>query len=389
MLYFTNPGELDPRLTQLFGVNVKPDSASPIGFFGTGLKYAIAVTLRLNGQITLHSGLSTYTFHTRPTILRGKSFDLVYMHSAEGETQMPFTLELGKAWEPWMAYRELWSNAKDEGGTTSTTPTPPSAGHTVIIVDCPSLEKAHRDRATFLLESTPIASSTEVEIHRSPSKSLFYRGIKVHEFEKPGCYTYNLLSHTQLTEDRTLQSPWYAKREVLRGVVASGDQTIIGHLLLAGEGLWEWETDWDLWGGSLPPVFNEVVTRLATNHRSKLPRTILAHSKALPPLPYTLTPVETKMLHKAKAFLAKLHYDVQAEIQVVESLGAGVLGSVQGEKILLCKEAFRQGTKRLAGTLLEEHLHVTLRVRDYDAEMQNLLIDTIMSMGEELIGEPL
>lgn len=41
MLTFHNPGELDPRLITTFGVSIK-ESTNPIGYFGTGLKYALA-----------------------------------------------------------------------------------------------------------------------------------------------------------------------------------------------------------------------------------------------------------------------------------------------------------------------------------------------------------
>src|SRR5262245_54522643 len=43
-LVFSNPGILDINLVKLLGVSVQ-ESDSAIGFFGTGLKYAIASTL--------------------------------------------------------------------------------------------------------------------------------------------------------------------------------------------------------------------------------------------------------------------------------------------------------------------------------------------------------
>ena len=60
-IYFTNPGEIDIRAVTTMGVNVKEGSSS-IGYFGTGLKYAIATLLREGQEIIIHSGLTTYYF---------------------------------------------------------------------------------------------------------------------------------------------------------------------------------------------------------------------------------------------------------------------------------------------------------------------------------------
>ncbi|HEX4610447.1 MAG TPA: hypothetical protein VH092_19815, partial [Urbifossiella sp.] len=43
-LVFSNPGAIDINLVKLLGVSVK-DSDNAIGFFGTGMKYALACTL--------------------------------------------------------------------------------------------------------------------------------------------------------------------------------------------------------------------------------------------------------------------------------------------------------------------------------------------------------
>ena len=54
-IIFENPGEIDPVAIITFGINVK-ESDHPIGFFGTGLKYALAILLREGQPITIQSG---------------------------------------------------------------------------------------------------------------------------------------------------------------------------------------------------------------------------------------------------------------------------------------------------------------------------------------------
>ena len=116
MIVFENPGEIDVASISTFGVSVK-ESDNPIGFFGTGLKYAIAILLRNNHKVTIHSGVDTHAFDTENVTVRGRSFDFVRLTTNEGQPErIGFTTEVGKTWEIWMAYRELFCNARDENG---------------------------------------------------------------------------------------------------------------------------------------------------------------------------------------------------------------------------------------------------------------------------------
>lgn len=392
MLTFQNPGELDLRLTQLFGANVKPQSTNPIGHFGTGLKYAIAIVLRLKGKITIYSGVDCYNFHTKSETIRGKDFQLVYMDGPIGtpEVQMPFTLELGKDWLPWMAYRELWSNAKDEGGSVLCGPPPiPAPNTTNICVSCAELEAAHKNRREFILDSTPIHVGSGLEVHRGSNTSIYYQGLKVFTTDKPGIFSYNITHPVELTEDRTLANWWGICRLLIRQI-AETPREILDSVLLAGEAFWEWNADWDCFNLGPSPNLQTHVTRLAQHHLHKLPLTVVksALPPALPP-PVTLTAVETKMLERALEFNSKIGHRITQNIQVVESLGSYVYGAVHEDVILLTKEAFRQGTKIVAGTLLEEHLHIIHGFKDNSREMQNHLLNLVISLGEELIGDPL
>jgi hypothetical protein len=388
MLYFHNPGELDIRLVSLFGVNVKPGE-SPIGYFGTGLKYAIAVTLRLGGSVTIHSGLRRFSFQALPTSIRDKEFQLVTMTSDEGTVQMPYTLELGKNWLPWQAYREFWSNAKDEGGGVTDAWTPASPGQTVVEINCQALTEAHTQRHTFLLASRPIWYSSKLEVHLAPSKTIFYRGVKVYEADKLGCFTYNLLDGVTLTEDRTANSWYSVSNEILRGL-SLAPHAILSSVLLAGENRWEWEKDWDLWWGNYcPPDFKTCVETLAQSQRFKLPKSVSTSflPKIISP-PVKLTTVQQSMLDRSLRFCSDIAHTVQEEIVVVESLGASGLGTVLEGKIVLSLAAFHQGTAIVAGTLLEEHIHAKLGLPD-GREMQNYLLNLVVGLGQELVGSPL
>ena len=76
---FQNPGVIDAVSITTFGVSSKNDKSTAIGFFGTGLKYAIAVILRTGGNITIYSGDSVYDFSVQRQKVRNDEFDFIYM----------------------------------------------------------------------------------------------------------------------------------------------------------------------------------------------------------------------------------------------------------------------------------------------------------------------
>jgi hypothetical protein len=389
MLYFTNPGKLDIRLASVFGAHVKLNE-NPIGFFGTGLKIAIAVILRHKGKIHIHSGQEVYTYSVQADTIRGKEFEFVYMN----EQQMPFTLDLGKTWEPWMAYRELYSNARDEGGTVSTEWSDSiiaACGHdyTAIIVDCPEVEQAHRERDEFLLSGFPEHVVQYVELLTTPSAKLYYHGIKVGTLSHPGHYTYNYTAALDLTEDRTVKSLWMVERNLIRLLMASPPEVF--EPVLFDKDCWEWAMDWtDICYPSPPAPFLDHINKYDHAQRRQLPISLvsLLDRVAVPP-EIELTKVEMRMVEKALLFCKRIGHNITEQIIPVENLGEGIYGTVRDGKIVIAKLAFQMGTKQVATTLLEEHLHITKALVDETYGMQNYLFNLIIGLGEELAGEPL
>lgn len=247
MIVFENAGEIDPRLISLIGVNVK-ESASAIGYFGTGLKYAVACLARWGESMTVQSGMAEFTFHTEDTKIRGQSFGVLVMRSAVDHLQLGFTTELGKRWEPWMVYRELWCNAHDEPKArvyVSQTLPKPANGVTRVIVAGPRIEGAHDTRADFIIEGrTPLHVLPGLEIYDGEGKRIFYRGIAVQTPDKPSIYTYNITEHLYLTEDRTAGT-WSTDPIIARGLSQIGDATVIDATLTAPSEALESRLDYD------------------------------------------------------------------------------------------------------------------------------------------------
>lgn len=234
-IIFENEGEIDPQTVALIGVNVK-ETTGAIGYFGTGLKYAVACLARWGEGMTIQSGLAEFSFITEQTEVRGKPFGVITMCSRFDRLRLGFTTELGRRWEPWMVYRELWCNAHDEPAPrvyrTDRAPAP-KAGLTRVIVDGPRIAQAHDGRHEFILENrTPLHVVEGLEIYEGQGERIFYRGIAVQKPEKPGLYTYNITEHLYLTEDRTAGS-WTTDPIIARGLTKIDGTAVIDATLLA------------------------------------------------------------------------------------------------------------------------------------------------------------
>lgn len=398
MIVFENPGEIDLRAVSTFGVSVK-EGENPIGFFGTGLKYAIAVLLRTGHKVTIHSGLSVVHFNTHKQPVRGQDFEFVTMEvDNDPPTSIGFTTELGKQWELWMAYRELACNCKDEGGAGRYMPgmPTPAPGLTQIIVTGQDFESVFDRGHEYILADQPSFTVGMTEVRRRPSSYLFYRGVRVMELPRPALHTFNLNAKISLTEDRTVKSAWDVFAHLSRAVLQAQDCEFIRACVTAEDHTMEGGLDYHGWGCGPSAEFLETVGEALTDRLLKVNATAMrvwceATKQRVTPREQTLTKVQMVSLQRAITFCKSLGYDVDSyEIKVVETLGEGGLGLAQDGVIYIAGRCFEMGgAKQLASTLIEEFLHLRRGFKDCTRDLQNYLFEKVVSLGEELQGEPL
>lgn len=253
---FKTQGDLDTRAITVMGVNSKPHSGGPIGYFGTGLKYAIAVLLRTGHKVIIRTEKTDYWFESRKADFRGKDFDFLFMKWRKAkllscEVALPFTTELGKNWQLWQAFRELYANTLDEHGTTELLDhldgfgdhqaVRLEKGYTKIIVlgDDFAAEYLEREK-TFLPDAHHTQHSDQgVQHFVKPSQHVYYRGLRVMDLEKPAKLTYNILSKIDLTEDRTAKHSWEVEQKIREYVTQSDDEELIRIVTTAPEGSYE------------------------------------------------------------------------------------------------------------------------------------------------------
>lgn len=399
MIVFQNSSEIDIRSISTFGVSVK-EGESPIGFFGTGLKYAIAVLLRTGHEIVIHSGQTVFTFGLQSDSVRGKEFHFVTM-AQDGAESVPigFTTELGKQWELWMAYREIVCNCKDEGGTVGRLCNKPAplAGQTHVIVKGDAFDAVYESRADYLLDDDPWLTSGKLEVRNRPSNYLFYRGVRVMQLPRMGDYTYNITSQIELTEDRTVKESWAVTAALVRGILQSDNAEFVRKVVTADNDSLEAHMDFHGWGTEPSMTFLQVCGDVQSDRMAKMNATSLklwteSTKKAFSPREVHLTKVQIMTLEKALDFCESIGFQIRGsyEIKVAESLGEGCLGLAKDQTIFIAERGFHfGGAKQIASTLIEEYLHLRHGWGDMTRELQNFLFDKIVSLGEELQGKPI
>lgn len=389
---FENPGLLDPKSITAFGVSSK-EKSNAIGFFGTGLKYALAILLREGCEVTIESGSKTYRFGKRKNKVRVDEFEFVTMNNRS----LSFTTELGKNWELWQAFRELYCNCMDEDGKVFETKNqrlPAIKPKTTrVIVRGPKFLDVYRDRESVILDSKPLHTHPSVEIHSGESEFLYYRGVRAYRLHEKSMFTYNIMRKVDLTEDRTIKYLFEAEAAIRHGWMTCEDPVRVNRVLTVPNGTYEKGLNFQ---GVMPgDVFLSCVRTLASKFDSRLNDTARAACEPwlLPALPdegNSLTDVQAQALERSIEFCKQIGFQVDAfPIIVTDWLGEEVLGRAANGRIYLTSRVFMMGTKMIAGTLLEEYMHLRYEVRDTTRNMQNFLMDTIVSLGERLTGQAL
>jgi hypothetical protein len=397
-IVFENPGAFDLRLIKTFGVNVKPNSENPIGYFGTGLKYATAIILRNGGEFYIQDGeLREYTVDTKKTAIRGKEFPLIQLcHDYKAE-ELAYTTELGKNWLPWHAYRELYSNAKDEGGKHYKSEVMPEPKRNIVrfIVKCDAITKVFNNHDDYFLDPSRkmLGSNEELEVFAGEGRKFYYNYILVYEEQLAHRYTYNAKRNITLTEDRTshlnYERQWMQRRfwtecqnkNLLREFAVTPHQFYTeGKLNFENETL---STEfYEVLDDLLETQFDKIMPSLRKNALARR-----AENERLQPI--TLTPVQQKMLDRGVRFLKKNGYPVDDYPILAVNLGESLMGMAEDQKIYVSRVAFDKGMKQVVATLLEEYIHIHHAVGDCTRQMQDVLFDKIVNMMEEKLGEPI
>lgn len=391
MISFRNRNEMNLKATILLGVHSKVGQ-NPNGYFGTGLKFAIATIMRNGGTVTIYTGKEPNVFTTERVRVRPDADDYVDVVLMNGQ-RVGFTTQLGKNWELWQAFRELYNNCHDEPeAMVTSTPLRPLDGHTLITVTgCPEFDAVYGRRNEFILTTEPKYVGLLANIHPGTSESIFYRGNLAAKLEKPSLFTYNLSASQTLTEDRTLKYPYLANGAIATTIVACSNEKILRQVFDADHIYFEHNLNYEDCGLDPSETFLNVVGeyRKAGKHLPK--SAIRVYDKHRDDMVgdgtrIQLSQNEKDMLEEAYRIIERaIGVNVRTiPLVAVESLGASVYGLADNGRIYIARKAFDAGLPFVVGTLFEEYGHLLWHWRDETRDMQNSLVNRCASLMIEL-----
>lgn len=439
---FVTPGTIEEPSFAMMGVNAKIHENS-IGQFGTGLKYAIAITLRLGGTIRIKTPNHEYQFHTDNMHFRGQDMQRIWcikndLDTGESERMdMPYTTHYGHNWKPWMAYRELLSNTRDEKGQVF-------FGHigmdpddiaksSMIFVDCDEYhnfnmrefflpEDWHQHYRMLLIRQPDQAKDWEISIKNDAEKlanieanngilfvddpeyagTIYLRGIRVADDPIMRDAGISYASHhfvaQALREDRTLSSAQYIASSACEQILEYKDKQFHMDLFRKVRGPADKRTiysqmhSYELKQRACKEM-DEAIVELYNNDMGALPNSILkyAYDKGL------LSREEAsdadsfrKKIREANKITKMLGYNIYTfDWSIVESLD-GTTGAIveNGNQIYFSKCILQDyGRLKLAAVMLEEMMHARDQLNDCSRQMQSRLFEMVIAQTVALREE--
>lgn len=381
---FQNPGILDLRAATTFGVNVK-ENTNPIGFFGTGLKYALAILLRTGHRIEVWRGMERHKVEAVNLAIRGKTFDIVCLDGKE----LGFTTEVGKNWALWTALRELECNVKDEAGFSQRAELSPQAGMTTIRVYGNQFYNEYEKYDEIFLPKGAKAlwRNDHLEVYQGGTESVYYRGVKASTLSKPSIYTYNLLDSLELTEDRTIKHAFFVDYRIAGSLLLCNEERPLQYITIASKDHYEHNLPFADNAQRPDETFMSVV---AAHIKAKNPRlTRQAREAWIKSTPVDMAPYE--LVELSQQFRADLEWSLaimrklgmnpdRYPIQVVESIGENVLGRADRAKndIKIAVKCFHIGRRMVASTLIEEYIHLAHGLDDFTRGFQDFVLDLLL-----------
>lgn len=307
MIILQNRGEIDIDVIKTMGVNVK-ETESPIGYFGTGLKYAIAVFLREGIDINLWIGRIHYEFYTEKKTIRGKDFELCKMRGPYDSVDLGFTTDLGKNWKVWQAYREIHSNCLDENGEIYNAQS--GCGED----GCTTFAIQEIDTYGIFLhqmDNDLLWANEDVAIYEGESVCIYYRGIRAKDLDKPSMYTYNIKRQCDLTEDRLLCYDWDVQYAINNAIARMENEIIIKTVVTAPNDRFESTLNMRHWTNGTPSA---PFLSVAAQHSRELNYSAREYAKQhTPKAPMTRTEKRADFISKLASFCGSFDLDYEID----------------------------------------------------------------------------
>lgn len=412
-----NDGEIDVNAFRLLGASTKENDDTKIGFFGSGIKYAIASALREGIPLKVFSGEKEVKITTKQEKMGDMTFDVIYINGKPTS----LTTRMGKDWKPWFIFREFYCNALDAGGMKLSVEAGAEGekGKTRFYIGVVPQMKAVLDGfdGFFSEKRIPFVQigSDKVFRARAESMSVYRKGILVFRHNQKAIYDYDF-GNLDITEARTasdfdslyaILKFWRSKAtpEMVRAFIEDRESLEFATLnwsLGYGNFSEAWEKalvgktviPWEQSGSYIEDIAegNAVILphKLCVELHQQLGDKIKIRGFKQEKKEIELIEPDTRMkqfIEEAKTFIHNAGIkDLDIYPIYVGHLERNVFGQAENGRIILSPFAFEHGKREVVKTIIEEYVHCKTAASDNTRHMQESLLNMIVSAYEELQG---
>ncbi len=423
-LKISNSIEIETNAFLLLGACTKRDDESKIGYFGSGLKYALTVFLREGIELNIWSGLKPISLSTVTEQFRGEEFRVLTI--ADQKTNL--TTEMGIDWKLWQAVREVYCNALDEEEFNSEVVEEivPIEGQTqfyITITGNEQIEAILNNWDRYFARDRKIHAGCDTGTVMFPLEtniSVYRKGIRCYDEPSPSLFDYDL-KHIDITESRLIRYSFQLREAMARIWGESATETMIDKLVTACSGdtiktVLEYNISW-----RHAKVFNPTWLKYFTG-KTVLPLEMAGHYSELVGKPNTaIIPItllqclinyfgddiktpflkgdlyanfliskkttrDEFLLKEAMQFFQEIGIRIDHPIEIAVFEDKNILGHTTGETIYLSPRVMDLGKKKIVTTIMEECFHLESQMRDETRGFQDYLINQMVTMLENAHG---
>jgi len=410
-----NTGIIETQALHLVGASSKRNDSTKIGQFGSGNKYALAYLLRNGYEVKIFAGMNEIKVETRSEKFRDIDFNIIYLN---GE-RTSITTDMGKDWEFWQAIRELYCNALDEGGCSMdfVQTIQPTESETHFYID------THKDIMEFVTNFDNYFATNkkvlfECESGRILEKSgitanIYRKGIKCFITTKNSKYDYDFTSMS-INENRLVNYSWQIEEKIWDLLFQCDNEEVIMqvlHSVSAVDYLEGCISDAaDIVSSKASDKFKEcmektnlvpkgyagllkadevqsyiiIPTKVFQSIRGIIPEANLADNFRVTKWGAIFRVIESTQLYKitiqnALTFLNECRFPIPYDIKVAVFDNKAVLGTIDGDVIILSDTCVEKGINEIVNTLIEEFIHIKYSARDETRSFQTAIITEFIS----------
>lgn len=419
-----NKGEMDINSLLLMGATNKRGNDRMIGYFGSGLKYAMAVLLKFKIPFRIFAGEKEITVTTSRKDFRGTKFDVIKINNKL--TNM--TTDMGPDWKAWFAVREIYCNAIDESEHSLgiSDKAVGEKGRTIFYIEFgeelkhmfTNWDKYFSDKRNDIAVDSK-EHKTKMFSGNSSDLIIYRKGIQCHYEESKSLYHYDL-GWVDINESRVLSSVWDLRHHLPQIIAQIADRGVVKNIFDNYSGTFEAGLEWqyahsfnDEWlsvinGRTLvvdkfaghfqeeiasnPREFlllpDDMVQALKDYFSKKVTVMGLSHAHESG-IKIQMTTKQAEYVTDALAFLKKGDIEIKAPIAIYEFKNEIQLGEAKNGEIRLSSKIFDMGKRVIVATILEEASHLDSGSGDKTRAFQDYLFNKLINLLEDRVGERL